>query len=404
VSDPIPTLREYGHYLESLERPLDVDAIVAAAGSGDLGALMGAETTVADLDPVRGEGNRRRRWPVAAAAAVVAAALLIAATVLLEQSGDDHIRTKPAEPAPTTVLTPPDTGPGNIDTSKLGALVVVGDPSSPPTGELVAAVTLYHKGAYRLYADGRLLSLLEDRTLLENGSLIDDNVVWPPWFEQRLTPEGVERVRLLFLSSPLFEPAQPPGEGPQCTLGFQVCVRDGDHMLVAEVNPAWAPAPPFGDSPPDAVALFDYLDSLDSSLPATEWEDRELRTYVAARIEVCLSTYANQAQVPLDLSVVLPRFSEPAAALLGGREPNAKKTTGTLIGPYTIGDSCFEMTHDEARALVDALLAPSGGGSHEHSGIVVRFDGETGATPPDEAFVYFGQLLPEGSTADYHPG
>ena len=116
--------------------------------------------------PERPRGRRsRRRIAVAAAAAVLAAGVIAAGTVLMTRTrGDHHIKTKPAATGlaptiPTTVpsnaLTVPSTVPG--DGSTEGPLLPNGVASTPPTSDLVAAVTLYHKGAYRLYVDGRLI-------------------------------------------------------------------------------------------------------------------------------------------------------------------------------------------------------------------------------------------------------
>ena len=56
-----------------------------------------------------------------------------------------------------------------------------------------------HAGAWYLYADGRLIWIVD----------------YPPspdfsFVEQRLTPEGVERVRSEFLSTGLFDPPSRP--------------------------------------------------------------------------------------------------------------------------------------------------------------------------------------------------
>jgi hypothetical protein len=344
-----------------------------------------AEGTVVDIQRTRRDRSAGRRW-VVTAAAVVAVMLLIAGVVLVQQTGDDHIRTKPAAPGPapttltppTTLLTPPTTTPG--DDSTTGPLLPEGTPSTPRTGELVAAVGLFHGGAYDLYADGRLI--------WHDGS--------GEWVEQRLTPDGVERVRSEFLSSGLFDAAQPPSDLPPCTDRFRMCVRDDAGRLLSLAPPKSESEPP----PPEASELLAHLMNLESSLPATEWADRAIKPYVPSRIAVCLRMYDNKVEVPLDLSTLLPLLPARAAELLGGREASSELLTSTFGDPASWG-SCFDMTLDEARTLADALLSPSGGGAHEYWGILLGFDyqpdpAQPDATVPDAAYVGFQQLLPDG--------
>ena len=349
-----------------------------------------------------------RRWRLAAAA-VVAALLLFAGAVLVTGSGDNKIRTRvPAGPgtgttsvpmAPPVVVTPPATVPG--DGSADGPLVPRGVPSTTTASDLVAAITLFHKGAYRLYADGRLLWYDETR---RGGAFT--------WAEQRLTPEGVERVRSEFLASGVFDPAHPSSDVPTCTGFFQVCVRDGDNWLAEETDPEPRGGLPFGDPRPEAVRLFQYLGTLDSTLPATEWADQQVKTYVPARIAACLSMYVNRAQAPVDLSVLLPRFPKRAAALLAGREPSAElmRALAPFRSPEMFAkNSCFDVSLEEARTLAGAFLSPSGGGAHQYWGIVIRYGrqpdpAQRGATRREAAYVFFEDVLPEGAPSRYFGG
>ena len=378
-----------------------------------LRASENASTTGMGVDVPRTRRERiGRRRLVLTAATAAAAILLVAGTVLVAWTGDDGVRGS-AAPAPSSttipttvpsnVVTPPNTAPG--DGSTEGPLVPGGVASTPPASELVASISLFHRGAYRLYADGRLIWY--DETRLPNAPVA--------YREQRLTPEGVERVRSVFLSSGLFDPAEPPSDIPPCTSGFQVCVRDGDRWLTEDPDPPPYGPMPYGDPLPEAVRLFDYLGTLDSSLPATEWADQQIRTYVPARIAVCLRMFAvpvgNRAEeLPLDLSFLLPRFPQPAAELLAGREPSAEfeRLWGRITTPPAEG-SCFELTLDEARTLAAALLSSSGGGTHEYWGIVIRYDpqpdpAQPDATQPDAAYIRFVDLLPDSVPAGYFGG
>jgi hypothetical protein len=285
-------------------------------------------------------------------------------------------------------------------------LVPVGEPSTTTAGELVASITLYHKGAYRFYADGRVLWYDETR---RGGAF--------GWTEQRLSPEGVERVRAAFLSSGLFDATQPSGDAPHCTGAFQVCVRDGDRWLVEETDPL-PPGSllPYGDPRPEAVQLFGDLGRLDSTLSPTDWVDQQLRPFVPARIGICVRRFVNlrgrkAVEVPLELPVLLPRFPARAAALLAVREPSA--ALATLLAPTRdldpAANSCFDVSLDEARTLADAFLSASGGGAHEYWGIVIRFGRQPdparpGATRREVAYLSFGDLLPDGAPSAYFGG
>jgi hypothetical protein len=328
------------------------------------------------------EGDVRRwrgRWFVAVAAAVAAIALI--GGMGLAAATDNRV-------------TPPTTYPG--DGSREGVLVPDGVPSTTTPSELVASITLFHRGAYRLYADGRLLWLDETRSRPFG------------WAEQRLSPEGVERVRSRFLSSGLFDTAPPSSDAPTCQGWFQVCVRDRDRWLALETDPP-PPGPlPYGDPRPEAVLLFEFLGTLDSTLAPTDWADQQVRTYVPSRIAACFRNFVKALEVPFDLPVLLPRFPQPVAALLAVRQPSPELLRSSA-GPPTGQGSCFDLSLEDARSLADTLLSPSGRGAHEYWGIVVRFGRRPdptrpGATRKVVAYVFFEDLLPEGAPSRYFGG
>jgi hypothetical protein len=251
-------------------------------------------------------------------------------------------------------------------------LLPEGTPSTPHIGDLVASAAGPGR-AYRLYADGRLISLSNQTA---------------GWVEQRLTPEGVERVRARFLASGLFDPAQPPSDAPCTEDASKMCARGDDGRLLSA-----------RESASDAAQLISYLATLDSSLPTSEWADPLMRPYVASRIMVCLEQYVyvpgRAVRVPPDLPILLSLFPTRAAELLG-RDPLRR----TDIPEDA---TCFEMTLDEARTLEAELLSPAGGGSHQYWGIVFAinrtFDAiQPGGTEGNAARITFQALLPDGAS------
>ena len=128
----------------------------------------------------------------------------------------------------------------------------------------------------RLYADGRLIWAVQIQSDEGEG---EPQV--SQWIEQRLTPEGVE------------------------------LLRSGAVELGRAAKPG-------------------------RFLPASAWEDPELRSYVPSTYAVCAGALAS-----------LP---DPAADLLRSTERIPASTSR-----YVEGAECFELTIDDARALAEIL-------------------------------------------------
>jgi hypothetical protein len=182
----------------------------------------------------------------------------------------------------------------------------------------------------------------------------------------------------------LFDPNLPPSDGADCEIGG-ACIRGDDGALFRLLLP--------GEVSEAGARLASALTELDGSIPETEWADRRSRNYVASRFNVCVHTYANVPDrvVPVtsELAVVLAAFPPRAAQLLGSREAQD-------------GAMCFEITLDEARTLADEFLRPSGGGSQEYGGIVVRNPALEGirtvaSSEGIVAYVTFLALSPHGA-------
>ena len=337
---------------------------------------------------------RRLRLLVLAIAAAVAAIAGVSVAVVSRDDGD--ARAGPANPStsnasrtapdavPTSATIPPDerpppTNPG--DASTTAPLLPEGAPSTPHIGELVASVAneeSFPGSGYYLYADGRLI--WSSGQVDVSGGLV----------EQRLTPEGVERVRAELLAAGQFTPIALADNIVECQ--FAVCVRGDDGRILGLFPGPVSPVTPQSTAEARVVS---YLSTLASSLPKTEWVTPRIKTYVASRFSVCIGTYAdlpNRAiPVQIDLATVLPAFPTEAAELFASREVRGG-------GPPCLYS--VETTLEEARALADIFLSPTGGGTHEYSGIVIRND-ELATIPSDRsegilAYVSFQPLLPHG--------
>jgi len=280
---------------------------------------------------------------------------------------------------------PPVTSPG--DGSTTAPLLPEGAPSTPHAGELVASVANPPDGLYYLYADGRLIWSPRQAE------------VWGGMVEQRLTREGVERVRSEFLAAGRFSPDPPLlGSDAECP-GGGACVRGDDGRLLMLLGPG-SPVSPASHVSPAPARLVSYLRTLDSSLPKTEWATPRVRPYVASRFNVCLGTYANLPDraipVQIDLATVLPALPPAAEWLFGSREAHGDGVEGSC-------SHLFETTLEEARALADVFLSSTGGGTHEYSGIVIR-NAELATIQSDVSegivvYVSFQPLLPNGTQA-----
>ena len=290
-----------------------------------------------DVGPAWGATRDRRWWLVAAVAAV----LLLIAGVAVQTARDDDVGTVvvPAGPRQTvttgtTVTTAPRTADAILPPT--GAA-----PSSPETGELVASLAQYHQGAWNLYADGRLVSI-DDQRCCE-------------WLEQRLTPDGVELVRSAFLTSGLFDPDQPSADPPPDDNPFAACpcVRDGDKLLSTVPAGGAGPRQPG----PAEAALIEYLRDLPSSVPASEWVDQTGRPFVAAKQGICFfhSAPTGIPEPLTDLPAVVASLPPTAAELLAGRD-----RTSHLVTALQIPSACVNATNAEARTVAEALVAAFG--------------------------------------------
>jgi hypothetical protein len=273
------------------------------------------------------QSRRRRRLVALAAAALVAAGTASASgTVRDFFLGKGFIGLPPQGAVPSQGIVP---NQGTVPNR--GAV-----PSTPERGKLVlfywgpapGNLDLGHYGVGKsriwVYADGRLISLREAN--IPQGA----NHLLTGFLEQRLTPEGVELLRSEIVAKGLLGPDQHALDSEPVPFGIQIKVRNGNRLVRV-------------DRARDVKRLVARLADPASWLPASAWDDREIRAYVPSRYVVCYGNGEWPPQ-PIERSRILTLLPAPAAELLRARDSREEGHT-----------YCSDFTTEEARALAKAL-------------------------------------------------
>ena len=248
-------------------------------------------------------------------------------------------------------------------------------PSAPESGDL-DIFYFGDEGSYTwVYADGRLISWRAAD--VPEGA----NEIFSGYLEQRLTPEGVELLRSEILSvgddnladgsAPWFT-YRAPGEAavpPQCCV---ILARDGDRRLrVTRAS--------------DMERLGARLADPALWLPASAWENRDVRGYVASKYAVC---WSGTPQQKIEPSRILDLLPAPAAAMLRSRDLSIE-----LGPPETSHEiNCADMATEQARALDKALRV--GGLEPAASASSLTYALEAPGGVP--ASIWFEPYLPHG--------
>jgi hypothetical protein len=212
-------------------------------------------------------------------------------------------------------------------------------PSAPESGELVIQywvdtddIEPVDGGRGWVYADGRLITLREKSDLPEAANH------WSSGFlEQRLTPEGVELLRSEIVSTGLFEHDQPAGRMSSPHNVIQV--RIGDRLVRVQAS--------------FPQRLRERLADPESWLPASAWEDRQIRAYVASRYSVVYSAQPQTLERSRILSLLPPTVEDMLRAKEAVAEQGQLSYPGFPLLPITRYSS--KLTTEEARALARAL-------------------------------------------------
>jgi hypothetical protein len=245
-----------------------------------------------------------------------------------------------------------ESGPGSSGTGPTGPVGFIGIPpegataSTPERGELVLS---YGTSLTRMwvYADGRLI------WVRQGDFPYGANDRSTGYLEQRLTPEGAELLRSGVIASGLF--------GHDLDLiGIQgrgeIEVRNRDRL----VQVAWAN---HSNEPHATIATAEQASALQrleagladpaSWMPASAWEDQEIRGYVPSMLSVCYEGMDD----PLPASLILASLPTAAEDLLGSAD-----RTRLESGPSADGEGmrdwvqyCSQVTTEEGRGLTEAL-------------------------------------------------
>jgi hypothetical protein len=260
-------------------------------------------------------------------------------------------------------------------------------PSTPESGELVLHYFgpnpgVHGKSRIWVYTDGRLISL-RDADYPEGA-----NSASTGFLEQRLTPEGVELLRSEVISTGLL--AHEPAPGGEALPGetepgyIEIEVRDGDRLVPVE-------------RARDVERLVARITDPASWLPASAWQDREIRAYVPSTFAVCYGAWP-PAQ-PIERSRILSLLPAAAGDLLRGRDSMLREGRFVLAGQDlgAVVEYCSDVTIEEARALAQTL-------DHERlepfmpaSRLSYRF--EVPGSNGDMVQIYFEPYLPHGEFA-----
>jgi len=284
---------------------------------------------------LRRRDRKRRNQRISAG--VVGIAVFLSAVWIATTGGPFDRTQTPAVPGPT--VPPAFTRVGFIGVPPEGAT-----PSTPERGELVLT---YWSSPFRMwvYADGRLI-WVRHRDLPYGA-----NDRSTGYLEQRLTPEGAELMRSEVIATGLF------GHDLELDaiqgLAGEIEVRNDDRL----VRVAW------GDSRDPTIATAEQASDLQrldarladpaSWLPASAWEDREIRAYVPSRYSVCYEGMDG----PLQASRILALLPPEAEDLLRSTDRTRVESGPSVDGEGTRDwvQYCSEVTTEEARALAEAF-------------------------------------------------
>lgn len=299
--------------------------------------------------------DRKRRNQRITAGVVGMAVFVVAVWIVTTVGPFDRARTAVPGGGETGPVVAP-YGPGKV--GLVGLAPEGATPSLPSRGELVLDATFMHAGegddsgrfSFRVYADGRLIW---HRLGGGTGEYAIDYTTGT--VEQRLTPEGVELLLSEVLSTGLFDQDVHLVGG---YIGYpgEVRVRNGDRLVRVtwSVIGTWSLDGSFAATEtaatPEQVNALKELDARLADpaawLPATAWEDEQMRPFVPSRYSFCVGS----AQLVGKLSPVMDSLPQRAQDLLDEWDLTYRESTWSEGRAW-----CSAVTTERARALAEVL-------------------------------------------------
>jgi hypothetical protein len=335
---------------------------------------------------LRRRDRKRRNQRITAGA--VGIAVFVAAIWIIATGGPfDRAITPGGSPEPTGPTVPPHpVGVGLLGFPPEGA-----PPSTPERGELVLGFTFGHTGGdagrfgLHVYADGRLIwQRLGD---FPGGAHTSSTGL----IEQRLTPEGVDLVVAEVLSTGLFDHDRDLVGSASGLYYGGIQVRVGNRL----VHLTWGDAgfeqgdQPIATNPTsEQVGALERLDAriedLGSWLPASAWEQQDMRAFVPSRYSVC---YSGQDE-SMERLRILQLLPAPAADPLRPLDTTTGEFGGSR-GPIPFW--CSVVTTEEARGLAQ-ILEDAGAVVQSHDDPSYAFS--PSGRPPFVINISFQAVLP----------
>ena len=337
--------------------------------------------------------DRKRRNQRVTAGAVGFAVFVAAIWIVTTGGPFDRARTPaggggatgPTVTEPT--VTQPTLPPGAAEAGLIGFPREGAAPSTPPSGELIFSVMFgYDMGDARrfsafLYADGRLI-----------WSRLSDPITG--LVEQRLTPEGVELLRSEVLSTGPFDHDRHLAGAYGLHFG-QIEVRDGDRSVSLIWGDCCDPDSSREETEMPTSEQADALQQLDmriedpaSWLPASAWEDQEMRPYVPTKYSVCYDT-----DLGAGLDRVLASLPQEAEDLLRSWDRTFERLPAPLGHGSGLDIWCSVVTTEEARDL-GAILDDAGLGRRDFGGMPLFLTRLLGDPAEPEVSIRFSPKLP----------
>jgi len=225
--------------------------------------------------------------------------------------------------------------------------------STPTTGRLLVGLSLTELSTrkaitWRVYTDGRIIgqkwTSSGDATVVPDGARTPDT----GYVLQRLTHQGVQRLRSKVLSTGLFEQNLRLEVGGHSWFDYQV--RRGGRLVtvqgVPSADPSWNQH--FTNATPSQMVALASVAKLladpGKGLPTRAWADRQIRAFVPARYMLAVDRdYPDISKLPAPAGKVLAQYKKLRR------------------------NGCQILTTEQARALLHAFVEAGISPSENHA-------------------------------------